>query len=365
MKKKSILFFLKVPPPYTGAAIMNKRINDSTYLNEAFNLSKINISYSQSVEALGKIQFRKLIIFLKIIFRLLKSLRFDHDLVYMQVSCTGLTFMRDSFFIFLMRLRRRKVVAHIRIQGFHKMLGSKPMLLKLYQRVFKNLEVICLSKHLANDFTIIKPKKIYVVNNGIPILDISKYNKRTKTNRLNILFFSNLIYSKGIIDFLETIKIISKENENIYGIIIGNEAELNRTELNMQIQEMDISNYIDYLGPKFDDDKNEILASTDIFVFPTHYDAFPGVLLEAMQFALPIITTKVGAIPEIVDNEVSGLIVEKQRPDLLAEKLQYLIDNNTRRIELGQNARQKFLNCYTIEKMEQNLEEVFVSSMSN
>ena len=98
----------------------------------------------------------------------------------------------------------------------------------------------------------------------------------------------------------------------------------------------------------------------DIFAYPTRQDAFPLVILEAMNFGLPIISTKEGAIPEIIENGITGFIIEKGDSKDLAAKLEILIENESLRKLLGDAAKEKFLQKYTDECFQKNMKLTFM-----
>jgi glycosyltransferase involved in cell wall biosynthesis len=82
-----------------------------------------------------------------------------------------------------------------------------------------------------------------------------------------------------------------------------------------------------------------------------------------MMYGLPLITTDEGGIPEVVENNKTGFIIEKENSKLLVEKIEILIKNESLRIQLGQNGRKKFLNEYTLAHFENNLSNI-LSSLS-
>ncbi|MCX8490131.1 MAG: glycosyltransferase family 4 protein, partial [Cyclobacteriaceae bacterium] len=93
-------------------------------------------------------------------------------------------------------------------------------------------------------------------------------------------------------------------------------------------------------------------------IHPTLNDAFPLVILEAMQHRLPVISTYEGAIPEIVDDLTTGFLVVKNDVEALVGKIEVLLDNETIRKEMGLAGQRKFLTNYTVEKMEENITKV-------
>jgi len=78
-----------------------------------------------------------------------------------------------------------------------------------------------------------------------------------------------------------------------------------------------------------------------------------------MQAGLPVVSTFEGAIPEIVDDGVTGFLVPQKNPQALAEKLEILIKDSELRQKMGAAGRKKFLEKYTVDKFENNLLAIF------
>lgn len=227
---KKILFFIKTPPPITGATLMNQRVLNSIVLRDNFNISSICISYSKTISDLGSINFSKLIIFFKIFLRLFNELFFHRpNLVYFQISPTGFVFIRELFFVSVIKLFKIKIVYHLHGKGIQAEVQSKIKKV-LYKFVFNNTEFICISNLLKNDIDGVFSGNIHIVNNGVPDIprEFLELSKSTKNSVPKILFLSNLLHSKGIIDFLDSLKIISKKKLVFSAIIIGAEGNLTK-----------------------------------------------------------------------------------------------------------------------------------------
>ena len=108
------------------------------------------------------------------------------------------------------------------------------------------------------------------------------------------------------------------------------------------MQELQLDDCVRYVGEKFGNDKGDIFSNVDVFVHPTLNDCFPLVLLEAMQYSLPVISTLEGGIPDIVDDNSTGFLIPKNDRQALVEKLELLIGDKDLRLKMGLAARQKF-----------------------
>ena len=100
------------------------------------------------------------------------------------------------------------------------------------------------------------------------------------------------------------------------------------------------------------------MIAADIFVLPSLSEGFPMVILEAMASGLPIVTTKVGGLPEIVLDGENGFIARPEDPEEIARKVQLLLEDNDLRARMAQNNRNK-AGHYTWEKVVDKLEEVY------
>lgn len=358
---KNILLFLKLPPPLTGATLMNKFVAESKLLKDNFNIDLIPISYKTKIEDVRIFSFHKIVTIFKLHIRLIAALiKFKPKLIYFQISPLGWAFYRDCTYIVFMKMFRSHIIYHMHGKGVQEYAASSPFRRKLYKWAFKKSSVICLSESLTTDLSNIINYKPYIVNNGIPIVSLASRANNKGNNTIHVLFLSNLIVSKGIFVFLDAIRIFhNKFNGNIIASIVGKETELSREELNSEIEKRSLSQYVNYLGAKYNDEKNEIYQNTDILIYPTYNDVWGLVILEAMQFSIPVIASREGAIPEIVDDGITGFLVDKHSPEQIAEKLELLLKNADLRERMAKAGREKFLEKYTLDIFEKNIIAVF------
>ena len=338
---------------------MNQYVAASELLITSFKIKTIGISYNNSVSQMGNCSFSKFFKIIKYKAKLIKELiQFKPDLVYFQISPLGFAYLRDSLFAFIMKLFSKKIVFHLHGKGISKQINS-PFKKLLYKSVFKNQEVITLSKLLDYDIQDVFNGRIFHVPNGIPDVGIPHIVKNT--NDFTVLFLSNLIRAKGIVDYLKALMLLKSKSIHFKGIIAGGEGDLSSEELSSLISKFGLKDYVCYLGPQYGQCKRILLAKSDVLVFPTKNETFGLVNLEAMQFSIPVISTNVGAIPEIVVDGETGYVVEKNSPNQIAEKILFLLNNPNVRKKMGEAGRKKYLEKYTIERFEEDMRDVFNS----
>jgi glycosyltransferase involved in cell wall biosynthesis len=198
--------------------------------------------------------------------------------------------------------------------------------------------------------------------NGVNMMpQASESMKDRKSDSPRILFLANLVVSKGPLELAGAAKLLQERGVDFVMYFVGNPSrQLSQGRFEKLIVNAGLQSQVIYLGPKYGAEKDRIMAESDIFVFPTFYEreCFPLVLLEAMSWALPIVSTSEGAIPEIVDDGVTGFLVPARDPNALAEKIEFLITHPEVCDRMGQAGQRKFERSYTLGKFHENLVEV-------
>ena len=135
--------------------------------------------------------------------------------------------------------------------------------------------------------------------------------------------------------------------------------ELEQTAL-AHIQNIIRGKYITYLGKKFGEEKTQLIANSDLFVFPTFYEneCFPLVLLEAIQQRLPIISTTEGGIPDIIIDGTTGLLTKPNDASDLASKIKEAL---YAKIDLGEAGYRHYKTNYTLSAFESKIISILSS----
>lgn len=362
--KPAILFILHLPPPIHGAAQIGQLISESKKVAELFSCTFINLSTSKSVQAIGKLGIDKVFYFFKIVFLTTKMLiQQKPELCYMTIATTGKAFYKDLVIISLLKLFRKKILFHIHHQGVMKEVKRNKFRHYLYKYAFggKRTKTILLSKNLYYDIEKYAPAdKIYYCPNGIALQPgASAIRTEVKEpNTTKILFLSNMMASKGIYVLLDTCKLLHEQNQHFECHFVGDWLNTDKESFSQKIHSMGIDKKVFVHGKKINGEKNNFYKSADIFVLPSLDDSFPLVLLEAMQFSLPVISTKEGGIPDIVSDGQTGYLIHKNSPEELAQKLSFLINNPEERTKMGQTGKLKFDTHFNIDRFEKNFVDI-------
>jgi len=277
-------------------------------------------------------------------------------MVYIPISQTTLGYLKDSGFILITKLFRKKILCHLRGGNFKNWLDTSGRLINWYVRYVHNFVdgQIVLGNCLKYLFEgIVEEEKIHVVYNGKDVqVDIYKNSGHT----LKVLFLSNLRRSKGTLDVLHCVPNVFSRIPNVEFLFIGDWPEKDvKSEFYSFLQD-NPQLPVTYLGLLHGEDKKRIFSEADIFIFPpVSSEGHPWVLVEAMAFGLPIITTDQGAIRETVLDQYNGFIIEQKSPQSLERKLVLLLQNEGLREVMGNASRTRYEENFTEQIMVQRL----------
>ncbi|SFF07764.1 glycosyltransferase family 4 protein [Spirosoma endophyticum] len=353
-----ILFLLHLPPPVHGSSLVGLTIKNSIAINKSFKCFYINLLASKQVAETGKINLRKILGYLNTFSQLLIFLLKERPIYcYLALTTTGVAFYKDLILVALLKFFRVKLVYHLHNKGIniqkHKFVNRI-----CYQYIFKNAVVIILSKYLYFDIQGLVPiRETYICHNGVEDenRDFNLENSKKDIDlNVKILFLSNLIESKGVLILLKALVLLKRKNIPFLCSFVGGEADISLAKFYLWIEELGLGKYVIFEGKKYGEEKKQAFIKADIFALPTYYhnECFPLVLLEAMSYSLPIVSTYEGGIQDIVEDGVTGFLVRQNHVELLAEKLEILITDSSLRQRMGIESRNKFETNFTLKKFE-------------
>lgn len=210
--------------------------------------------------------------------------------------------------------------------------------------------VITQTKFASNDAMLhqkVNKNKLYTIQNGVSTLFEKPNNYCYNKERIDFLFVGRLTYSKGCDIIIDAFERLIKNNKNVYLHMIGaGEAE---SFLQKKIAEKTLVENIILVGllTNYSDVYN-YMSSAYALLVPSRIDNYPTVVIEAMSCGLPVIAANVGGIPDMIEDEIDGLLCRNEKD--WAEKCLYLINNKDKRNDMALNARMSYENKFTVEK---------------
>ncbi len=152
--------------------------------------------------------------------------------------------------------------------------------------------------------------------------------------RLVVLQVSWMIYEKGFDDLLAAARIVLSKHTNVQFVLAGDGAH--REQFIAQVEEVGMANHFTWPGLIDDPLNSGVYAAADVVCqLSRQEEAFGWTNTEAMRFRKPLIATRVGGIPEIIEDGVSGFLVERRQPEQVAAKILELLADARRRESMG------------------------------
>lgn len=357
--KPTILFILHLPPPVHGAAMVGKYIHDSRLINDTFDCHHINLTTAKSLQDIGKGGARKLWRFLCLLVHIYNKVRaIRPQLVYVTPNACGGAFYKDFVVVQLLKAMGCKVVVHYHNKGVRTR-QDRWLDDKLYRRFFRGLKVILLAEALYDDVRkYVRCEDVFICPNGIPETEAGEPSAERHNPVARMLFLSNLLETKGVIVLLDALKKLKEKGCTFVCDFVGGEtAEIDAARFAREVGERGLNQLVLYHGKRYGDEKEAFWQSADLFVFPTYYpnECFPLVLLEAMQHAVPCISTREGGIPGIIRDGQTGRIVERKDSTALADAMAWMLAHAEDRQQMGRQARQRYLREFTLARMESHI----------
>ncbi len=220
-----------------------------------------------------------------------------------------------------------------------------------HHQIIERLTACCCSLVVSNseagrrmlvEKAMLAPEKVTVITNGVPPAPaLNKSEARQKIgaepDTLLVGTVGNLRKPKGYHYLLPAFREVLSVFPDARLLIAGDGPQ--KQSLIDFSRRLGIARSVDFLG--FQENLKTFYASVDVFVLPSLWEGLPVALLEAMSYGLPVVSTQVSGIPEVVTSGQEGFLVEPANPQQIAEKLLCLLKNAPLRTAMGDRGRKR------------------------
>lgn len=283
----------------------------------------------------------------------------QNDIVHMHMSERG-SCIRKIIVFKLSKIYNKKVILHMHGAEFKEYYNNtnKWIKSKINELLLGCDYVLTLGENWNNFIKEINDNiKCKVYKNAI---SIPKEVKVLSENQFNILFLAIIDKRKGIYDLVEAAKLLIKRysgEKTINFIIAGTgKEEKNIKEL---VKLYKIDNYFYFIGWVNEEKKRELLRKSHLFVLPSYNEGLPMSILEAISYGIPVISTDVGSINEAVINDLNGYLIKPGNYEELYDKMNQLIDDNARCLNMGENSKKLACKEFDSVKYFLNIEKLY------
>jgi len=277
------------------------------------------------------------------------------------VSSASISLIRDLFAILIAKNKGIKTIVHFRFGRIPELYKSKNWEQRLLHRVICMADKVIVIDKLSYETLINKGYKNIVLLPNPLSPEISEIIKNYKVMRDDnkILFAGHNVVTKGVFELIE----VCKDLPNVKLKMIGH-VSLDIKEKMFQKAGDNYNQWFEVAGEQDFETTIKEMLSAGVFVLPTYTEGFPNVIIEAMACGCPIISTNVGAIPEMLDVENgfnNGITVEPRDKLELKKAIILMLKDRQYAMLCGENARRRVNEQYTMNNIWEQLEDIWKS----
>ena len=285
--------------------------------------------------------FKKGIVFLRAIYLLIwRLLSQQTDVIHIHIADGG-SILRKAILATIAFSFRKPVLMHAHGAVFHLNYENSPKFIQqLMRRVFSQCKGWIALTSFWQDFYIsslgLDAKQVFILLNPTELPPTIPH--RINSTTVKLVFVGRIGQRKGTFDLIEAFAKLPEHLRTSVELFIAGDGEIEKaTQLT---QDLHLTEQITFLGLINASARDLLLETADVYILPTYNEGLPLALLEAMSWGLPVITTPVSGIPDVVKDRQNGLIVEAGDIQQLADAIQLSIENEDLRITLGRAARE-------------------------
>jgi len=351
---KKLLFIGSFPPPYHGSVIDNLNITKN-WSHSEIDLSVLDISNHKKTffEYGGKITKGNVLNTLKGVIRLLTIIpSWKYDYVLSHLSNNFLGVLKDSLLIFIMRIFTKcKIICRFPAGDFLPGYNNAGVYRFFIKSVLRKIDLLITEGEniFPQFYEIDRTINVKSAHIGVPDHGIENY--KIPSQHFEVLYLCYHCKKKGFWDVLYSIPNIVKENPaiifNFVGFLVFD--EIKKKKINRFICDNSLNNNIKFHGIKIGNEKTSMFQRSTIQILPSYSEGMPTSLIEGLSFGLPIVSSNVGVIPEVIKEGVNGFLMNPGDRTKFSEIILKLSRDPRLVKQMSRTNRKYFLEEFTIE----------------
>jgi glycosyltransferase involved in cell wall biosynthesis len=224
--------------------------------------------------------------------------------------------------------------------------------------------VACISDYCRSQLMkLVEPRhwdRLEIVHCGVDAERFAPVDRSARDpGALEVLCLGRLVPDKGQVILLDAVAALRRDGSDARLTLAGDGPD--RGALEAHAKALGVADAVRFVGAVGQDRIRELYAAADVFCLPSFAEGVPVVLMEAMACGLPVVTTRITGVPELVDDGRSGMLVRPGRSDELAGALQRMLDDPEMRRRLGETGRRKVEAEYDIAGSVDDLYRLFAN----
>lgn len=331
------------PVQVGGVATFVQFLKGSSYLKERFTITHMDTARKvEDLATTNRFSFLNIRYFICQVFQLINLLlNIRPQIVHLSVTA-GWSFWKILTFLLISRALKAKTVAHIHGGAFNIFFEhSHPVAKRIIAWGLNKADVVVALSNWWKEFY------LQQISSALNVVVISNCPEETfkysgseileeRRNGNTILFVGSIGTRKGVFDILQAVPKVVSDFPLAKFVFLGKEEfEGEQEKINAICRNMHIEEYVNFKGHVTGEEKYRYYSDASIFILPSYAENLPFSVLEAMAMGLPVITTPVGGIPEIFEDNENGFLVNSGDSNELANKILLLLNDPQSRRNIG------------------------------
>ena len=287
-------------------------------------------------------------------------------LVHFNSSMNFKAFFRDIIYLYLSKFCGLKTIFQIHGGTQSDLFFNSRILSSLLKRIMclPNAVVVLSKLDKIKYERFVSGNTLHFIPNAVTVNDFRDNNQKNFNETfLNVVYIGRLVIEKGILDVIEAIGIL-KRNEKYLNIkfqIAGSGPD--EKILKKKVIELKLQKQVIFHGPILGFEKIKFWQNAHIFAFPTYSEGLPYTVLESLSSGTPLLTTRVGGIPDAVEENKQGIFVKPKNPSNIAQALKYMYSDRALLKQMSENCIEKAMEKYSIERLSSQFKELYLKTL--
>lgn len=359
-RDSDVLLVGQIPPPLHGQAVVTKMLFDHEW--EGVKVELLPVRFSSEADEVGVFKLKKVWHLIALICHTVTLVWTcsPRVLYYLPASPHFVPVFRDVVYLLAVKWMFQKTIFHFHAGGLDKFLDDMPYCSSLVRSAYGQPSV-------AIDVNVTSPpsglyfgaKENIVIPNGI---DVPILSRSQDSEEFRVLTVGLLCEEKGILELIKTAAVLRDQGAKHKFFVVGEWVSDDFKEQATSLMSYyGVSESIAIIGKLEGDEKWQVYADSDVFFFPSHHptETFGMVLVEAMAYSLPIVTTRWRSLPYVVAEGKTALLCEPKRPQDFARALQNLMMDSAGMRAMGMAGRERYLERFTKDHFLEQMKGVY------
>ncbi|MEA5622830.1 glycosyltransferase family 4 protein [Nostoc sp. UHCC 0251] len=261
------------------------------------------------------------------------------DVVHIHISDGG-SILRKAILCAVAFIFNKPVLMHTNGAEFHVTYAKLPQRAQqILSKVFQRCQGFIVLSESWQDYYVsnlgLTPKQVIILPNPSELA--TQVPDRKNRTQISLVCCGRIGQRKGTFDLIEAFANLSDNQRKCTQLVIAGDGEIEKAQ--QLAASLNLADQVTFLGWINSEKRDEVLSQADVFILPSYNEGLPLAILEAMGWGLPVISTPVGGISELVVSNQNGLLVTPGDIQQLSEAMKLLIENETLRLSLGSVAR--------------------------